>query len=141
MKSKNDRRDFLKAAGATLVAASMPAIAAAQVADKGEASGNDYPIYLNGCAWNRELPGNLGQACFSFDARANLGGTGFGTIRDDVYPELNSQFSIDSVSRHRKVFTFVGSIIASRTPEFIGMKVTIVAESIGDGRGKASVTV
>ena len=141
MKDKNDRRDFLKAAGATLVATSLPAIATAQIDEKDGASGNQQPIYLNGCAWNRELPGDLGRSCFSFDARAVVGGTGVGAIRDDVFSNANSQFAINSVSRHGRTFTLLGEIIASRDPGMIGHRVRIVAESTGEGIGRASITI
>lgn len=141
MTKKNDRRDFLKAAGATIVAASMPVAAVAQLTEKDEASGNQQPIYLNGCAWNRELPGDLGRSCFSFDVRAVIGGTGFGTIRDDVFSNVNSQFAINSVSRHGKTFTLLGEIIASRDPGVIGHRVRIVAESTGESMGRASLTI
>ena len=141
MTKRNDRRDFLKAAGGTIVAASMPAAALAQLAEKDEASGNQQPIYLNGCAWNRELPGDLGRSCFSFDVRAVVGGTGVGAIRDDVYSNANSQFVINSVSRHGKTFTLLGEIIASRDPGMIGHRVRIVAESTGEGSGRATITI
>jgi hypothetical protein len=142
MKNKNDRRDFLKAAGATLVAASVPTIAAAQHNDeKDVASTNQYPIYLNGCGWNRELPGILGRACFVFEARGNVNGTGFGTIRDDVYSEVNSQFAISSVRRHGRTYTLLGQITDSQTPAMVGMRVRIDAESTGAGTGRAALTI
>ena len=141
MTKKNDRRDFLKTAGAALVAASIPAAAVAQLAEKDNVNGNQQPIYLNGCAWNRDLPGDLGRSCFSFDVRAVVGGTGVGTIRDDVFSNANSQFAINSVSRHGKTFTLLGEIIASRDPGMIGHQVRIVAESTGEGIGKTAITI
>ena len=138
MKEVNDRRNFLKAAGASVVGASLVSTARSQ---KDESDNSQRPIYLNGCGWNRDLPGNLGLACFSFDVRANLGGTGFGTIRDDVYMDANSQFEITSVTRHGKIFTFLGNIISSRNPDLVGKRVRIVAESTGEATGKASLTV
>jgi hypothetical protein len=141
MTNKNDRRDFLKAAGATIVAASMPVAAVAQLAEKDDAGSTQQPIYLNGCAWNRELPGDLGRSCFSFDVRATLDGTGVGTIRDDVYSTANSQFAINSVSRHGKTFTLLGEVTASRDPGLIGHRVRIVAESTGEGTGRATITI
>jgi hypothetical protein len=139
---KNDRRDFLKTGAAALVAASAPVMATAQHSEKGDDSHNQpRPIYLNGCGWNRSLPGVFGQACFVFEARAEVGGTGVGTIRDDVYPEINSQFRIDSVTRQGRHYRLRGEIIASRSPELVGMLVTIDAESLGSGEGSASITV
>lgn len=136
-KDKRDRREFLKATGAALVAASVPAIAVAQSgSDVADGRSRQQPIYLNGCGWNRDLPGVYGQACFVFEVRAEVGGTGVGTIRDDVYPEVNSQFRIDSVVRQRNHYTLSGMITASRSPELIGMLVRIEAESIGRGQGR-----
>lgn len=137
---QNDRRNFLKTSGAALVAASLP------LSLMGQKEQDDFnqrgPIYLNGCAWNRNLPGVFGQACFAFEARAELGGTGVGTIRDDVHPEVNSQFQITRAERtDSRRYTLQGEIIASQTPQLIGNRVTIIAESIGNGQGRASLTI
>lgn len=140
-KNESNRRDFLKIGATALVAAAVPTIAAAQKDEK-EVSGNrSQPVYLYGCGWNRSLPGILGQACFTFDMRAEVGGTGVGTIRDDVYPEVNSQYQIHSATRRGKNYTFDGEIISSRSPDLVGMQVKIVAESLGDGKGRASITI
>lgn len=141
-----DRRNFLKVAGAGLVAASVPSIASAAADGTQTKRGDDPgsrsgPVYMYGCGWNRALPGAFGEACISFDARADLGGTGVGTFRDDVNPELNSQFQINSATRQGNEYTFEGVIIASRRRDLIGMQVRIVAESLGDGRGRATITV
>lgn len=141
---KKDRREFLTAGAAALVAASVPLAAAAQDEKEFDAEGRSrpLPIYLNGCGWNRNLPGVFGQACFAFEARAELGGTGVGTIRDDVHPEVNSQFQItEAISLRQNEYRFRGPIIASRSPEMVGMIVTIDADSLGNGRGRASMTV
>ncbi|MCC6328707.1 MAG: hypothetical protein IT174_09330 [Acidobacteria bacterium] len=139
--NSNNRRNFLKSAAATLVAASVPVAAAAQKGDD-EASGNQQdPIYIHGCAWNRDLPGVFGQACFTFEVRAKVGGTGVGTIRDDVYPEVNSQIQINSVTKSGKLYTFHGEIVASRSAELVGMCVTIEARSLRRGEGSATITV
>lgn len=150
MKQRINRRNFIKTSGtafvgaAALAAASIPIAAAAQ--DTKNDSYEDSklrskPIYLNGCGWNRSLPGVFGQACFVFEARAEIGGTGVGTIRDDVYPEINSQFRIDSVTRLRDHYRLSGEIIASRSPEMMGLRVNIDAESLGRGQGRASIIV
>jgi hypothetical protein len=143
--NKNDRRNFLKAAGASLVAASLPlAVTAQKQTDKLEedAGNQPQPVYLHGCGWNRSLPGVFGQACFTFEMRAEIGGTGVGTIRDDVFPEVNSQFQIHSATRSgRNEYFFQGAIIASRSPDLVGKRVTIVARNLGDGIGRASILV
>lgn len=141
-----DRRKFLKAAGAGLVAASVPSVAAAalkgtQKGDDGESNTRPKPVYLSGCGWNRALPGVFGEVCLTFDMRAELGGTGVGTFRDDVHPEINSQFQINSATRRHDEYTFEGEIIASRDPAMVGRPVTIVAEAFGDGTGSATITL
>src|SRR5438093_10100970 len=128
------RRNFLKAGGAALVAASASSvtIAAPEPADKA--------VYLHGMAWNRNLPGLLGELLLTFDVKVQLGGTGFGTFADDVHPEVNSHFSIDSVTRHGNVYTMTGAIIASRDPASMGTPITIVAESDGE-KTTATITM
>lgn len=145
MKKENttNRRSFLKAGGAMLAAATLSASALAQKDEtEPDATNNPLPIYLHGCAWNRNLPGIYGQACFSFDVRADVQtGTGLGTIRDDVHPQVNSQFQINSVVRRGKQYTLQGVVVASRSPELIGMRVTIAAEWLEEDQGKASITI
>src|SRR5688500_12143497 len=143
---QNNRRNFLKTSAAALVAASLPLSASPQKEIKdspdGQQANPQGPIYLNGCAWDRNLPGVFGQACFAFEARAELGGAGVGTIRDDVHPEVNSQFQITRAERvSSRGYILKGEIISSRTPELVGNLVTINAQSIGNGQGRASLTI
>lgn len=141
----NDRRSFLRVAGAGLVAASLPNTAGAmtdtQKADDEPSHDKSRPIYLHGCGWNRALPGVFGEVCLAFDIRAELGGTGVGTLRDDVHPEVNSQVQINSVTRHRDEYTLEGEIIAARDPANVGRPINIVAQSLGDGKGSATITI
>jgi hypothetical protein len=142
----SDRRNFLKVAGAGLVAASVPSIASgaradAQIKGEDETTTRSRSVFMYGCGWNRALPGVFGEVCLAFDARAELGGTGVGTFRDDVNPEINSQFQINSATRQGDVYTFEGVITASRRRDLIGMQVRMVAESLGNGRGRATITV
>jgi hypothetical protein len=151
----SSRRSVLKAAGAGLVAAAIPSVAAgalrgaqtpgedalAQAPGEEMPNNGPKPVYLSGCGWNHDLPGVFGEVCLTFDMRAELGGTGVGTFRDDVHPEVNSQFQVTRATHHGKVYTFEGEVIASRDPALVGLPVTIVAEKTGDGKGKASITV
>lgn len=148
MKKANvsDRRSILKAAGAGLVAAAVPSVAAGaltgeQTLGEGELSSQPKPVYLHGCGWNRELPGVFGELCLTFDMRAMLNGTGVGTFRDDVHPEINSQFQINSATKVGQVYTFEGEIISSHDPSMVGMAVKIVATKTGNGMGSAEITV
>lgn len=141
----SDRRNFLKVAGAGLVAASVPSIASAaagsQIKGEDDSATRSGPVFMYGCGWNRALPGVFGEVCLAFDARAELGGTGVGTFRDDVHPEINSQFQINSATRQGDEYTFEGVITASRSRDLIGLQVRMVAESLGNGRGRATITV
>ena len=142
----SDRRNFLKVAGAGLVAASVPSIASGamsgtQIKTEEDSAARSRSVFMYGCGWNRALPGVFGEVCLSFDARAELGGTGVGTFRDDVHPEVNSQFQINSATRQGDEYTFEGVITASRSRDLIGAQVRIVAESLGNGRGRATITV
>lgn len=140
-----DRRNFLKVGGAALasaglIAASVPTAAAGALQDKpidteGGGNSRDRSVFMYGCGWNRAMPGVFGEVCLTFDARAELGGTGVGTFHDDVHPEINSQFQINSATRNGDEYTFEGVITASRSRNMIGMQVVIVAESLGNGRG------
>ena len=122
----SDRRNFLKAGGAALVAASASSLTTAAPDETPKA------VYLHGMAWNRDLPGLLGELLLTFDLKVQLGKTGFGTFADDVHPEVNSHFSIDSIKRNGDVYTMTGAIIASRDPSSIGTPITIVAEADGE---------
>jgi hypothetical protein len=140
------RRNFLKATSAAFVAASVPATARATLrgsqSKEDEVSNNrSRPIYLYGCGWNRELPGTFGELCLTFDMSAHLGGTGLGTFRDDVHPEFNSQFQINSARNRGNEYTFEGEIIRSANRGMIGMRVRIDAESLGDGTARATLMV
>ena len=138
----SSRRDLLKVAGAGLVAAAAPSVVAGE-RDAGdeETLHPDKPIYLWGCGWNRDLPGVFGELCLAFEMRALLNGTGVGTFRDDVHPEVNSQWRVDRVARHGNTYTFEGEIIASRDPALVGQPVRIVAKKGANGQASASITL
>lgn len=62
----SNRRNFLKVAGAGLVAASVPSVAAgalkgAQSKEEDPTNRRPRPVYLYGCGWNRALPGVFGE--------------------------------------------------------------------------------
>ena len=136
----SSRRDLLKAAGAGLVAAAVPAAAEA-AGGGGLESVQPKPVYLWGCGWNRDLPGPFGDACLTFDVRATLNGTGVGTFRDDVNPDLNSQWRVDSATRHGNTYTLKGEIISARDAALVGLPVKIVAKKTGDGTASADIMV
>ena len=133
-KEVKGRRNFLKAGGAALVAASASTVAIAEHDETGKA------IYLHGMAWNRELPGLFGELLLTFDLKAPFGKTGFGTFSDAVHPEVNSHFSINSIFKRGDVYTMTGEIIASQNPGNIGLPVNIVAVTDGE-KTTATITM
>ena len=138
----SSRRDLLKVAGAGLVAAAAPSVAAAERDAGGDETLHpDKPVYLWGCGWNRDAPGVFGEVCLAFEMRALLNGTGVGTFRDDVHPEVNSQWRVDRAKRHGNTYTFEGEVISSRDPALVGQPVKIVAKKTASGQGTASITV
>lgn len=130
----SNRRNFLKTTGAALAAASVPLVAS------GAPAGVPKDLYLHGCGWNHSLPGVFGQVCLTLDVRAQLGSTGLGTFRDDVHPEINSQFQINSATRRGDVYTLQGGVVSSRDPDLVGKAVRIVVEADGD-RGTGTIIV
>jgi hypothetical protein len=131
----NNRRDFLRVGGAALVAASVPSIASAAVPDN-----TQKVFYAHGMVWNTELPGVLGGLRLTFDMAVRLGGIGLGTFGDDVHPEFNSHFKINSTARQGNVYVLEGEITEARDPEMVGLPVTIVAEVEGSTTG-VTITV
>ncbi|HSE39029.1 MAG TPA: twin-arginine translocation signal domain-containing protein [Blastocatellia bacterium] len=125
----SDRRDFLKATGAALAAASIPSLAAATPEN------TQQVFYAHGMAWNTELPEVLGELRLTFDIAVRLGGTGLGTFGDDVHPEFNAHFAINSTARHGNVYTLEGEVVAARDPSLVGMPITVLAEVEGSATG------
>jgi hypothetical protein len=146
MRMKNEkgssRRNLLKAAGAGLVAAAAPSVVAAAEREVGDEDAHaNKPVYLWGCGWNRDLPGVFGEVCLAFEMRALMNGTGVGTFRDDVHPEVNSQWRVDRATRHGNTYTFEGVITSSRDAALVGQPVKIVAKKTANGQASASITV
>ena len=71
----------------------------------------------------------------TFDLAVRLGGTGLGTFGDDVNPEFNSHFKINSTARRGNVYTFEGEVTAARDAALVGQPVRIVAEVEGATTG------
>jgi hypothetical protein len=136
------RRNILKAAGAGIVAAAASPLQAGTLVDElQQTEHHPKPVYVHGCGWNHDLPGVFGELCLKFEARAELNGTGVGTFGDDVHPEVNSQFRIDSARRNGNVYTLEGVVTSSQDPGLVGLAVTIEARKTGHGTGSASITV
>jgi hypothetical protein len=125
----SDRRNFLKATGAALAAASVPSVGAAPPDD------SQKVFYAHGMVWNPELPDVLGELRLTFDIAVRLGGTGLGTFGDDVHPEFNAHFKINSTAKHGNGYTLEGEVVAARDPSMVGMPITILAEVEGSATG------
>ena len=126
---RSNRRNFLKTSGAALVATSVSDLASA-----GQEN-TQRVFYAHGMAWNPDLPGPLAALRLTFDLAVRIGGTGLGTFGDDVYPELNAHFNINSASRRGNVYTFEGEVTAARDAALVGAPVRIVAEVEGAATG------
>lgn len=127
----NNRRDYLKAAGAALLAATLPARGEA---DEAQRVRDADVLYGHGLVWNRDLPGMAGKLNLAFDLRVNLEtGTGSGTASDPVYPDENLHFSITSAQRKRigkeYRYTLAGEVTEAANPQKLGLPVRIVAQT------------
>ena len=146
MKKDNtsNRRNFLKTAGAALVAASVPAAVPAQKAESSETANNLKQMIIFGgiSEPNPNLPGVFGQACFQFQMRADIGAGGFGTISDPVFSDVNSHIEINSGKVDLNDFyVFQGTVSRSRSSEMVGKAVTIKCAVLRDGNCNVSLTV
>jgi hypothetical protein len=142
--NKNDRRNFLKAAGAALVALSVPVAVAAQKEEpRLEANNLKQMIIFGGVSEpNPELPGVFGQACIQFQMRAEIGGRGFGTLSDPVFSDVNSRIEIHSGrSDLNDLYIFQGAISHSLSPEMVGSRATINVKVLRDGNCNVSLTI
>src|SRR5215203_2273201 len=143
----NNRRNFLKTAGAALVAVSVPAAIAAQKNDNRTSSANNLKqmIVHGGVAEpNPNLPGIFGLACYQFQMRADFEtGKGFGTLSDPVYSGINSHIKIHSARRgdENAVYIFIGTTAASNSSELLGKEVTIKVQVLSDDNCSVSLTI
>lgn len=125
----SDRRNFLKT---TSLRHSLPRRSLPSSSNAGE---HAKGFYAHGMAWNPELPGIFSQLRLTFDIAVRPGGTGLGTFGDDVHPEFNSHFKINTTAKHGNLYTFEGEVTAARDPAMVGAPVTIVAEVEGTTTG------
>jgi hypothetical protein len=129
------RRNYLAAAGGSLLAASALALPAeADEGNHGDADG----LYGHGMVWNRDLPGVLGEIRLSFDLNLDLkASTGLGTANDPAFPDWGIHYAIDSVVQDKRPkgevrFTMKGVVTAANNPANIGIPVAIIAETVGE---------
>jgi hypothetical protein len=142
----NDRRKFLKTAGATLVvAAAAPAAVSAQSNDSRRAPNNiGRMIVFGGISEpNPSLPGIFGQACFQFQMRADLtGGFGFAIISDPVFSEINAHIRIRSVMRAANdTYLFRGGTGKTLDAVLLGKKVEIGVRVLDADNCDVSLTI
>lgn len=147
---ENNRRQFLKTAGAALVAAAVPTAVLAQKSDDARPpSGNNLKQMIIFGGVSEPLPnapGVFGQADFQFQMRANLDGAGAGsgiaTISDVYYSEVNSHVKVYSVERGlNDLYTFRGTCQNSRTPELVGKQVIIKVQVLPNDNCDVNLTI
>ena len=140
---KNDRRNFLKTAGAALVAVSVPAAAAAQNARPGGTTNNLKQIGI-GChsvAPNPNLPGVFALASVQLQIFADLGGGGYAVMSDPIVSEINSHIRIlSAVQTSNTTFLLKGTIERSQSSELVGKEV-VVRTQVFDGDGNCDLSL
>lgn len=141
----NDRRGFLKTAGAALVAASLPAAMYAQNARRPTVPNNikQIGLALHVADPNPLLPGIFGLACISFYMTADINGrSGVATLSDPVFPQINSHIDIESSrTEGNNVIVFKGTIKRSQSSELMGRRMTIKVYICPDNNCDLSLTV
>ncbi len=128
--NKNNRRNFLKTAGAALVAASVPVAVSAQNANArpGCCTNNLKQIGIAAlpAAPNPNLPGIFGMASISLQLFADLGGGGYGVMSDPVFSEINSHIRIVSTEQTSDTtYLLRGTIERSQSSDLVGKPIVI----------------
>jgi hypothetical protein len=148
MKNENQtgRRNFLKSAGAALVAASVPAVALAQTEESRPTSQNNLKqlIIFGGIAEpNSNLPGAFGEACFQFQMRADLiTGLGFAVVSDPVVSEINTHIHIRSFVRDvNGRYIFRGGTGKTLSASMLGKSVEIRVQVVDVDNCIVSLTI
>ena len=120
----NDRRSILVGAAALLAA--LPDTAKAGPDELGY-------IYAEGVAWNKSLPGLLGQLRLNVYLAVRPDGTGGGLLSDPLHPQINSHVSVLRVLQKGNVYEFHAQIEESNDPGLVGQLLVIPAIVHGEG--------
>ena len=128
------------------MAASVPTILVAQKDEARTPSGNNLKqmIIFGGVAEpNPGLPGVLGQACFQFQMRADIGETGgFGTLSDPMFADVSAHIKFHSGRTDiNDVYIFQGTCSRSLNPDFVGKAVTVKVKVMADDNCDLSLTI
>ena len=110
-----DRRNFLKVAGAAVLAgAALPKSAQAGV--------DTFPSrrYTGGVVFNTDLPGAAGELILNVYLAVDADGTGLGTLSDVLHPGVNSHLAITRTARQGNQVRFEGVVLASNTAARVG---------------------
>ncbi|MBS1796317.1 MAG: twin-arginine translocation signal domain-containing protein [Acidobacteria bacterium] len=141
--NRNDRRNFLKSAGAALAAAAVPA-AVLGLGRTAEASNNLKQMLIFGgiSGPDPQMPGIFGLACFQFQMSAEIGGSGFATLSDPVLTDINSHIRISSGRRGgNNIYVFSGIVERSNSSELTGKPVTVRVQVLPDDNCNLSLTI
>lgn len=148
MNHENDRRHFLKTAGAALVAAAVPTAVLAQKNDARPPSGNNLKqmIVFGGVAEpNPSLPGIYSQVCFQFQMCGDIGGLngrGFATISDPVLGYANSHIELQSGRTDiNDIYVFQGTVEKSANPDLVGKAVIIKIQVLPSDNCNVTLTI
>lgn len=149
-KGNGNRRDFLRIVGTATVAATVPAAVLAQAKNdvlEDARSTTREQVFMIGYGGNPNLQGTYGRGRYTIILDAQIGVGGFGSIKDDVYPEINAHFKITSATRRltgdeRYVYVFIGTTTDSSNPTVIGRITSITvdpSDSSGTCRGLLTI--
>lgn len=145
-KNTNNRRNFLKTAGAALVAASVPSVIAGQSNQSRAGSPtNRKQIAVFVCPSDpvSSLPGVFGLASFQMQLFADIGGGGYGILSDPVFSEINSHIRIVSAAQtSNSTYLLRGTVERSQNGELLGKSVVIRTQKPdADGNCNISLTI
>ena len=130
----NDRRSFLKLAGAALLAgAAVPQTAQASIHHVGgDISDGTSNTYFGGVVLNPGLPGLSGQLILNVYLAIDPDGTGVGTLSDPVHSTVNSHLAVQQTTRHGNELELAGVVIRSNDPARVGQRFMVTSYVQGD---------